>query len=57
MSRFLVEREAAVLNAVMTDPEMQALLQDLSARDAMIRAFIEDIIVAKLIDTFDVPLR
>jgi hypothetical protein len=53
----LAKQEAAVLNAVMADAEMKALLQDPSAHDAMVRAFIEDIIVAKLIDTFEVPFR
>jgi hypothetical protein len=53
----LAKQEAAVLIAVMADPEMKALLQDPSAHDAMVRAFIEDIVVAKLIDSFEVPFR
>jgi len=53
----LAKQEAAVLSAVMGDPEMQALLQDPSTHETMVRAFIEDIIVAKLIDTFDVTSR
>jgi hypothetical protein len=53
----LAKQESALLKAVMADHEMQALLQDPSALDAMVRAFIEDIVVAKLIETFELPFR
>jgi hypothetical protein len=41
------KQRPALLNAVIADPEMLVLLQDPSAHDAIVCAFIEDIVVAK----------